>query len=66
MYQRKVWSKCSYSSRWAYDGAEREEIKKDAHKVAELFDFIKKSTGYPLWRPLRNTFSFPWVRQDDI
>jgi len=29
----------------AYDGAEREEIKKDAHKVAELFDFIKKSTG---------------------
>ena len=29
----------------AYDGAEREEIKKDAHKVAELFDFIKRSTG---------------------
>ena len=29
----------------AYDGAEREEIKKDAHKVAELFDFIKRKTG---------------------
>jgi integrase len=29
----------------AYDGAEKEEIKKDAHKVAELFDFIKKKTG---------------------
>ena len=29
----------------AYDGAEREEIKKDAHKVSELFDFIKRKTG---------------------
>ena len=29
----------------AYDGAEKDEIKKDAHKVAELFTFIKRKTG---------------------
>ena len=29
----------------AYDGAEKEEIKKDARKVAELFTFIKRNTG---------------------